>query len=62
MKTLIVETVSNFSKVQESIQRFQVDKKITYGRGQVILFHGDSGTVRRKKFVFFYFKKLILIF
>ncbi len=44
MKKTVYECVSNFEKTKQAMVDLEVDKKFTYGRGQVILFHGASGT------------------
>ncbi len=44
VKESVLEAVSSYEKVREAIVELEVDKAITYGRGQCILFHGASGT------------------
>lgn len=43
-KQLVEETVSNFDQLKRIQKEYEVDKKITYGRGMVLLFYGTSGT------------------
>lgn len=43
-KKRICEAVLNFEKVKDTFHRLEVDQKITYGLGQVLLFYGASGT------------------
>jgi len=44
MKGLIMETVQNFDTYKLVQKNLEVDKKLTYGRGMVLLFYGQSGT------------------
>lgn len=43
-KKRIVEAAVNFEKVQETYKALKIDEQITYGRGQILLFYGSSGT------------------
>lgn len=43
-KQRVVNAILNFDKVKRTYNELQIDRKITYGLGQVFLFHGASGT------------------
>lgn len=43
-KDSICEAALNFDSVKDAYRSLEIDKKITYGRGCVILFYGASGT------------------
>ncbi len=44
MKTLIVNTVTNFELFKKVKKKYQVDETISYGTGLVLLFYGPPGT------------------
>lgn len=44
IKSMVIETVSNFDQVKLVQKNLEIDKKITYGRGMALLFYGTSGT------------------
>ena len=43
-KTLVLETVKNFENYTMATKELELDKKLSYGRGMVLLFYGPSGT------------------
>ena len=43
IKKRIWDSVSNFEAVQKTMLEYEVDKKFSYGLGQVLLFYGHSG-------------------
>lgn len=43
-KKRVCEAVLNFEQVKDKYYEYEIDKKITYGLGQVLLFYGNSGT------------------
>uniref|UniRef100_A0A7S2S4Z9 AAA+ ATPase domain-containing protein n=1 Tax=Rhizochromulina marina TaxID=1034831 RepID=A0A7S2S4Z9_9STRA len=43
-KDLLLETVENVGQVRQLEQEFGLDKVVTYGRGLILLFHGEPGT------------------
>jgi hypothetical protein len=44
MKDRICEAALNFENVKDEYRSLEIDKKITYGLGKVLLFYGASGT------------------
>lgn len=44
IKEGVLEIIQSYEKVKEAIVELEVDKSITYGTGQCILFYGASGT------------------
>jgi len=44
VKDRVWDCVSNFEDVQKTMIQYDVDKKFSYGIGQVLLFYGHSGT------------------
>ena len=42
-KALVVDTVANFDEYKRYQRKLEVDKKLAYGRGMALLFHGASG-------------------
>ena len=43
-KKLVLETVKNFENYTMATKELELDKKLSYGRGMVLLFYGPSGT------------------
>ena len=43
-KKLVLETVKNFENYTQATKELELDKKLSYGRGMVLLFYGPSGT------------------
>lgn len=43
-KQRVVDAITNFDKVKSAYNELEIDRKITYGLGQVFLFYGASGT------------------
>ena len=43
-KKLVLETVKNFENYTMATKELELDKKLSYGRGLVLLFYGPSGT------------------
>ena len=43
-KQRVVEAIMHFDQVKDAYNELEIDRKITYGLGQVLLFYGASGT------------------
>lgn len=43
-KKRVCDAVLSFEEVKDNYYKYEIDKKITYGLGQVLLFYGSSGT------------------
>jgi len=43
-KTLVLDTVKHFDTFTQASKQLELHKKLTYGRGLVLLFYGPSGT------------------
>mmetsp|Transcript_39039 Transcript_39039/g.85799 ORF Transcript_39039/g.85799 Transcript_39039/m.85799 type:complete len:749 (-) Transcript_39039:500-2746(-) len=43
-KKLVVDTVRHFDVFNQASKHFELEKKLSYGRGLVLLFYGPSGT------------------
>jgi SpoVK/Ycf46/Vps4 family AAA+-type ATPase len=43
-KKLVLDTVRHFDTFTQASKNLELHKKLTYGRGMVLLFYGPSGT------------------
>ena len=43
-KTLVLDTVKHFDTFTQASRKLELHKKLSYGRGLVLLFYGPSGT------------------
>ena len=50
-KKRILDSAINFDAVKEKYKELKIDEKITYGRGQILLFYGSSGTGKVRCFL-----------